>query len=206
MTIAARLRELRERSGRSARDLSTAAGLGVNAVSQIENNPDRSPSIDVIRAIAKSLGVSPMYLIDGETGNRSDGFSENDAEPFALPSGGGERPDLTDLRRRLPEVLAPEGRTLATYALRVRMAGFDLSAGDVLIVDLKTPARAGDLVLATVADLATGSATTLLRRFLAPYLIANDPGADLAPLVVDNYRTVILGRVAASFRAPQLAA
>lgn len=205
MTLANRIKDLRQKAGKSARQLSIAAGLSPGTVQAIETDPKKSPQLSSVQRIAEELGVSLAYLVEGDTPNaRADGLEENDAVPYMLAAPAGQRPDLVEPQRLLPQILAPLGRQLTTYRLRAAMPGFALLPGDVLVVDLKTPPSAGDLVLANVADLAVGSASTVLRRYLPPYLVANDAGADAAPLVVDNHRTSLLGRVAASFRAPQL--
>lgn len=207
MTLGTRLRELRIRAGLSARELSLKAGLSQSTVNDIERKPDTSPRLSSVEALAQTLGVSLAYLAEGRTDNEGPpGMRESDAAPWRLPPPSGQRPDLADPQRRLPQLLAPRGRTLETYSLSHDMPGFGLYSGDVLVIDLKTPPEAGDLVLATVVDLSTGSGSTVLRRFLPPYLISGDPTLDRVPLVVDNARTSILGRIAASFRAPDLAA
>jgi transcriptional regulator with XRE-family HTH domain len=184
-----------------------AAGLNAGMVHDIEANPHKSPRLENVQRIAKVLGVSLSYLVEGATGNEAPpGFAESDAEPWMPPRPQGQRPDLAEMQRHLPQMLAPSGRRLTTYRLRTAMPGFALLQGDVLIVDLNTPARQGDLVLATVVDLSTGAGTTLLRRYLPPYLVANDAAADAEMLVVDNHRTSIMGRVSASLRAPEMSA
>jgi transcriptional regulator with XRE-family HTH domain len=205
MSLGERIRLTREKAGKSAREVSIAAGLSPGTVQAIESNPNKSPRLENVQSIAEVLGVSLSFLAEGKVSNsRVDGFNESDAEPFIPRPPAGQRPDLVDPHRQLPQILAPSGRQLATFRLRSSMPGFALMPGDVLVVDFKTPAKAGDLVLANVADLALGSASTVLRRFLPPYLVANDATSDSVPLVVDNHRTSIVGRVAASFRAPQL--
>jgi len=205
MTLGNRIRTLREKAGKSAREVSIAAGLSPGTVQAIETDPDKSPRLENVQNIARVLGVSLAYLAEGERPNeRADGFGESEAEPFELRAPAGQRPDLAEKQRLLPQLLAPAGRQLATYRLRVAMPGFALLPGDVLIVDLKASPKTGDLVLANVADLAVGSASTVLRRYLPPYLIANDAAADAEALVVDNHRTTIMGRIAASYRAPQM--
>jgi transcriptional regulator with XRE-family HTH domain len=62
-TIGKRIRRLRRERGLSLRELA-AAGVSFSHLSRIENE-DRTPSIHVIRAIARKLGVSPEYLEHG---------------------------------------------------------------------------------------------------------------------------------------------
>lgn len=207
MRLADRLKDVREKTGKSARAVSIAAGLSPNTVAEIEANPDRSPRLEHVQKIARVLGVSLAYLAEGQHQNTpSHGMSESEAEPWRPRTVTGERPDLADFLRRIAQVLAPDARSPTTFALRQAMPGFALMKGDVLVVDLKAPAQSGDLVLANVADLATGTGTTVVRRLMPPYLIANDPETDQGTLVVDNARTTIMGKIVAALRAPQLAA
>lgn len=204
--LATRLRELRTRAKRSASELSIAAGLSKNTVAEIENNPTRSPRLEAVQSLARELGVSLSYLAEGKIENaRSDGFEESDAQQWDLPPPAGQRPDLIDTTNRLLRTLAPEARNPTSYRLVKGAAGFGLLSGDVLVVDLKARPENGDLVLATVADLSTGHATTVLRRLMAPYLISSEYHEGEPPLVADGARTAVVGKVVASFRAPQIA-
>lgn len=75
--------------------------------------------------------------------------------------------------------------------------------GDFMLVDTNSAERArpGDLVVAQVYDNARGRATTLLRRFEPPVLVAAsaDPD-DRRVYVVDGVNVVIRGRVTALWR------
>jgi transcriptional regulator with XRE-family HTH domain len=203
-SLASRLKRLRLKSGRSGRELSIAAGLSANTVTEIEANPQRSPRISAVQALADALGVSLSYLAEGITGNGARiGFSESDAAPW-VPAPSGQRPDRTEAQTRIARTLAPNSQQVATFEVTTGMPGFNLDRADVLVIDMKAPAAQGDLVVATVANLETAAATTVVRRYLPPYLIPSDSSNARDILVVDGARTVILGKVAASFRAPQL--
>lgn len=203
MTIASRIHELRERAGMSARDLSIRAGLSAGTVHDIERHPEKSPRVDTVKRIADTLGVSPSYLIEGRIDNMT-GLSEGDAAPWTPPAPSGQRPDLAELQRRIGDVLAPAARHAANYSIAKTMPGFALVSGDVAVIDLKANATQGDLVIATVADLQSGTAQTVVRRYLPPYLISADDASGADTLVVDNHRTSVMGPVVAVFRAPQL--
>ena len=83
---------------------------------------------------------------------------------------------------------------------RYLMAG----AQDFMLVDINAAERArpGNIVIAQSYDNQTGSATTLLRRYEPPVLVAGTPDRDQDRLihVVDNTNVVILGVVVASWR------
>lgn len=205
MSLTDRLQQALDRSGRSARDVSLRAGLGSTFISELFRNPDRSPTIAKMEAIARALGVDPAWLISGAS-DRVNSLTRSVAEPWTPPDPGGQRQDLAEGRRKLMRTLAPSALNPAGFALTSSAFPFGLLEGDVLVIDLKAPARDGDLVIATIADPQTGTAKTVLRRYLSPYLLSPDPAEEEPSIVVDGHRTVINGPVLASFRAPQLAA
>lgn len=59
-----RLHEALANDGRSYREISRAAGLSYNYVSQVFTDR-KSPSIDNFIAICRTLGVSPIHIITG---------------------------------------------------------------------------------------------------------------------------------------------
>lgn len=195
-----RLKKIVDESGRSHRSISLAAGLAPGTLSDILKNFDRSPSVASVTALANTLGVSVSWLIDGHGDNAIRGFSESDTTPWIAPEPKGQRPDLD--YRRLAQMLSPNARNADTLRLARNAAGFGLYRNDILVVDLKRPAEPGDLVIAQVADLESGEATTALRRYLPPYLVSDQP--DSPALMADGVRTSIMGPVTASFRAPEL--
>ncbi len=77
--------------------------------------------------------------------------------------------------------------------------------GDYVLVDTHAAdrAKAGDLVLAQVYDNARGIATTVLRRFEPPVLVAASASPeDHRVLVVDGVNVLVRGKVVASWRLP----
>jgi len=83
------------------------------------------------------------------------------------------------------------------------MALDGLLPGDFLLIDSHQSelCRAGDVVVAQNYDWQTGSATSLIRRFEPPVLVAasSDPDSKRV-LVVDGNNVVIKGKVIASWR------
>ena len=203
MNLSERLKFLREKAGLSASALSKKAQVSKNYVSQIEDSPTASPSVDNVMKLAKALGVSFTYLALGEeeVGKKSE---RDQATPWTPPAGGGERPDLDDSRRKLPQTMAPNAREPAMYRLNLTFAELGYRKGDIIVVDLKKPATDGDVVLAKVMDLSDGSSRLIVRRLFSPFLISAELDEPIPMIVADGARTVILGVVAASFRAPQL--
>lgn len=204
MTLAERLKNLREKAGLSALALSEKAGLGKNTVKQLEDNPDRSPSVDNAISLARVLGVSFSYLALGDEAEPTQKRTKDQTEPWTPPTAGGERPDLDECRRRLPQTMAPNAREPALYRLNSTLREFGYRRGDIIVVDLKKPAKDGDIVLSRVMDLSDGSSSLIVRRLFSPFLISAELDEPMPMIVADGARTTVLGVVAASFRAPQL--
>lgn len=183
--------------------LSDKAGLSKNSVSQIEANPDRSPSVENVASLARVLGVPFSYLALGEDDSAKQVYRD-EAIQWVPPAAGGERPDLDDARRRLAQTLAPRAREPLLYKLSVTVATFGYLKGDVLVVDMKRPAKDGDIVLAQMMDLSDGSSSIIVRRLFSPFLISPSQDEPNPVIVADGARTKVTGVVAASFRAPQL--
>jgi hypothetical protein len=74
--------------------------------------------------------------------------------------------------------------------------------GDVVEIDSATKPLPNDIVCAQVYNLQRGSAETVLRKFLPPYLLtrSTDWQAESQPLYIDNQRVVIVGTVIAMRR------
>lgn len=198
-----RLQQAVERSGKSPRAISMAAKLSPGTVSELLKNSQRSPSVENLRAIARVLGTSFIWLAEGVRANeRPSGFADSDVAPWIPKSKtdkhGPSAPDLSTITA----LLAPKAREAATYITKVGAPLFGLLPGDLLVIDMNTKPRDGDVVLATVADLNTGSGTTVLRKLATPYLLSPDPQDTGLPLVADGNRTVIMGPVVAVARSP----
>lgn len=65
MDIGKRIEQIREQVGLSQSGLARAIGTSQSAISQIEAG-DRNPSFDMLRQIAKALGVSVPHLVGAE--------------------------------------------------------------------------------------------------------------------------------------------
>lgn len=75
--------------------------------------------------------------------------------------------------------------------------------GDFMLVDVEAPerAKAGDIVVAKVYDKPRGEASTILRRFEPPVLVAASADAeDQRVYVVDGINVILQGKVKASWR------
>lgn len=59
-----RLQVAIERDSRSKREISTAAGLGYNYISQVLAD-SKTPTVDNFVKLCRVLGVSPLYILTG---------------------------------------------------------------------------------------------------------------------------------------------
>ncbi|WP_109059440.1 XRE family transcriptional regulator [Aggregatibacter aphrophilus] len=73
--IGNRIREERERIGKSRNELADRLGLSLSTLQLWETN-EREPQASMIIVIAKELGVSPSYLLTGETNETLDENSD----------------------------------------------------------------------------------------------------------------------------------
>lgn len=60
--VSANLRSVRQNQGLSQETVARKAGLSVSYVSMLERG-ERTTPLDTLEALAKALGVSPLYLL-----------------------------------------------------------------------------------------------------------------------------------------------
>jgi SOS-response transcriptional repressor LexA len=126
------------------------------------------------------------------------GFSESDAVLFR----GRETDD-----RRVTTLAQAFGERPGVDVWQVKSQALSLMGympGDFLLVDTHAAERVrqGDVVVAQIYDNAKGTASTALRRYEPPVLVAASPDPDDSRVyVVDGNNVVIRGRVVASWRS-----
>ena len=96
MEVGKRIRAVRQQRGMSLRDLARRSGVSKAYLSQLENDPGRKPSVDVVCRIAAALEIPVMELLEtgappGGTG-RGDGLAAATREPVAERAAAGGRP------------------------------------------------------------------------------------------------------------------
>ena len=79
MSLADRIKALRDRAGMSSSELAVKAGLSKGYLSQIEGGEANNPTIDKVKRLAEALGTDAAYLME-ET-------SEPTSKPPELPAG-----------------------------------------------------------------------------------------------------------------------
>lgn len=197
-------KDQQKRAGVTAEDIAARAGRSRSNVSNIYAGGQRM-SLHWAQAFAETLGqpldeVLRRAGIDtaGQSTQTPTGFSDGDAAPFhAAPPQlrkinqraacfGGDRPGV-DVWQVQTSALALNGMLPGDYFL--------------LDTDRAEAARPGDMVVAQHYDWQTGSATTLLRRYEPPVLVAAslDPN-ERRVLVVDGRNVAIRGVITASWR------
>ena len=150
---------------------------------------------------ARAFGTTAEYLLFG----RKDGAGEIRYETPQHEAGGFAESELTPWegprRNDTPDpiaALAPGAGHPTAYRLGKAVPGFSLLKGDVVILDLKTPAKRDDIVVARIVDTDIGDAQTVLRRYLPPYLVTATSAEPSE--IADDGDIAIMGPVVASFR------
>lgn len=194
-------RQQQRRVGVTAEDIARHMGRTRSNVSHILTGKQRM-SLDWARAFADVLKVPLATVIekagiaDPSTAQQlTPGFAEGDAAPWT--------PRPADPGLGIARALGADrpGIDLWTVSGRAMALG-GLLPGDRLLVDTHAAERVapGDTVIAQVYG--RDGATTVLRRFEPPVLVAAsaDP-ADQRVHVVDGNNVLIRGKVVASWRA-----
>lgn len=194
-----------KRAGVTAEDIARRMGRARSNVSHILTGKQRM-SLDWAEAFAEALGVDVATILEKAGAARtstarqlSPGFSDSDAAPWTSTSG-----NETGMVQRIAQALGADRPGVDLWQVKSRaMALGGLLAGDMLLVDTHASERcgAGDTVVAQVYNHASASATTVIRRFEPPCLVAAscDP-ADQRVHLVDGQNVVIRGKVIASWR------
>lgn len=198
-------KQAQKRAGLTSFDLGEAIGRDRTAISRIINGT-QPITFEQARIFADKLGVPLTEMIersglgDKPTAREiAPGFAESDVAAWVpgpgFAEGAGVR-SIADAFGAKPGVDIWRVRSRA-------MALAGLLEGDFMLVDTHQSERvkAGDVVIAQLYSHATGTATTVLRRFEPPVLVAasTDP-ADARVHVVDGNNVVVRGKVVASWR------
>lgn len=190
-------------AGLTSFDLGEAIGRDRSVISRIANGSQRM-TLDQARVIADLLKVPLSEMIEkAGLGDRTvarelgPAFTESDAVPFVYGQGLAE----SHQTRSIAQIMG-EKPGIDVWRVKSRaMALAGLIEGDFMLVDTHVAERVrpGDVVVAQIYS--RESATTVLRRFEPPVLVASsaDP-ADARVHVVDGQNVVIRGKVVASWR------
>lgn len=193
--LAAQIEEFRERKGWSQVELSRRAGLAPSAVNDIVQNPERSPRLSTVQALAAALGAPlPRLLgLDPAEAMRSDdceGLREIDAAEAEKMFPG------IDLER-----LSGGGRPAGFALFRVVRAGlcaFGYAPGDLLVVRATGAGDSGQKVVARIA--AAGREGLAVAYYAEPYLFRFRPDGQPAHGYAGERGGRIVGPIVAVLR------
>lgn len=180
---------------RTLSEIARGAGLTPATLNRFMNKEGHAGVLDAltIRRVAEATGVPPAAdIADGAAGLAEEAY------PYvASPA---------DRTAKVVQLLT-EGRPgIDPWVLRTRaLEGAGYFPGDLVILDTHARPRAGDAVCAQVYDLSRMRAETIWRLYEPPYLVAASFDRDLRkPLLVDNDRVLIRGRIKAVVRISEL--
>jgi transcriptional regulator with XRE-family HTH domain len=198
-------KDKQKEAGVTAEDIAKRAGRARSNVSHIYAGKQKM-SLEWAQAFADTLNV-PIDEVLKRAGAISEpraqqinpGFSESDAAPFA-----GKAPEQQRAANRA-QTFGGDRPGVDIWTVRSNALALNgYLPGDQILVDThqSETCRAGDVVVAQKYDWQTGSATTLLRRFEPPVLVAASLEPDDQRIdVVDGTNVIIKGKIIASWRS-----
>lgn len=65
MSLGVRVKHLRKNAGLTQKELADKVGVDQSTISDLENGVTQNPSASVVASIAKALGTSPEFLLQG---------------------------------------------------------------------------------------------------------------------------------------------
>lgn len=132
---------------------------------------------DTLEAVARALDMPIQWLTHGdEDAMPAHGMAE-ETVPFT------PKPNEVQAVKSLYASTARHAQT--ARRAQIDLPGLGIAAGDIIVTDLGREASFGDLVLVTVED-ETTAATTLIRRYFAPHLLAMSISDKEKPLRDDD--------------------
>lgn len=200
-TILANIDTLAPARGMSDQQISLAAGMSRDGIRNWRRRLAAEGDAAGVNAaslarIAKALGVSTLDLAaEGGATPGTYGFAEPEVAQWK------SAPDTTLTADRVLAVFGGDLKRPSVFRSRIAQPGLGILSGDILVVDLDGKPEQGDTVLATVADLETGQAETVIRQYQPPFIIALDPGIARPVLRLDLTGAVaIMGVITAIVR------
>lgn len=181
------LKKLRKRAGFSFREMAKRVGMSSSGYGHYENPklfkaevlPLREAQRFAQALMPAGIAESEVMALTGlpeigaanplplrQSARAAGGFAD-DAAPFLFQPAAN-----TDPVRALFGTTA--SNPAVTHRASASMPDFAILPGDLLVCELSRPPELGDIVVATLVDEQLGTSTSLVRRFLPPYLVAGD--------------------------------
>lgn len=168
-----------------ARRLAESLGVTESHISNVASGK-KAASAKLLRGIAELTGIGAGELVGAEMPQGlADQATPYTARPFQVG-------------QTLDAYLAPKTRHRATFVASVAAPWLGILKGDILVIDMRNPARAGDTVLAAVMD--GDFRETRILRYIPPFLSS---GAPTEPLIAET-DVRIQGAIVALARGPGL--
>ena len=183
IALGRRIKEARQSLGMSGRGLGKLLGVSHSFISQLENGQSGLTTENMAR-LSSILGVQFTEYAELVTGASNYGRSQMVPE--------GEKIDIRKLKSGDAELLKSmmAGKKAEVWLLTSENISAAFHPGEYLIVDVATPARAKDIVLAEV------DGVPVFRLFYPPNLVAIPAGTPApASIKVDRNRVIIKGVV-----------
>ncbi len=171
--------------------LATEIGVAPSTLTRLVNEPDNGKATLRATTLAKlaqfsGLAAPGIELPEGEYPVQQ--RLQEEAIPYK---------DAGSPLSVIIKAIVSGRKNIDPWTIRTRaLEGAGFMPGDVVLVDLNSLPGPGEPALAQVYDPRTGTAETVMRRYISPYLVAisSDP-ALLKPLLVDNERVVLKGTI-----------
>ncbi|NTF67719.1 LexA family transcriptional regulator [Rhizobium rhizogenes] len=181
----------------SPSQLALNSGMAASTLTRYLNDNTNTVGITQgsLEKVAKYSGFRPNQM----PGRLRAGFSEPDAIPFG-------QDDTTYPAWVKTAVSAAKAGRNGIEAWLMKSAALDaigVMPGDIILVDQNTRAKTGDVVIAQIIDMITGSAETVMRLYQAPFLLTHSMRmGPQRPEQVDEERVSIAGVSIGTIRIP----
>lgn len=158
---------------------------------------------DSLTSIAAALHVSIDWLMHG-TGEAAtppqDAKATGMAEPVTPFTFTPNATRADDPQGALRAIFGKTATTPGLFRIHKNLPAFELASGDVVLADLARLPEPGEIALVSVTDEETAASTTMVCRYLPPYLTMGKIGPSVPMLRIDDPRVTVRHPVVGSIR------
>lgn len=180
--------------------VSRMAGLDPSTIGKMLGGTTETVQYTTAAKIAQALGRTVESISNNldlpPPAPAASGFAEAQAEPWVPPAHGAAADPIAFLKQGI--------RHPASYRITRPSPSLGLLAGDVVIIDLASPPKDGDIILVGAVNISDHSAApdviTLLRRYHGSFALSADPGEPMPILSLEGHDASWRGTVRAMFR------